>query len=265
MDEKYKNIYKEAVDYLYSIKPKEISNEQLDRYFFVEGRYNSKNEVLERLLSSLQNYQRMPNVIKFFDNREQFKKILFDFDCDKILREYKDSNELLNAFVKKFSLDSSSFNRKNNSLVKYSKAVISACSFVSQFTNVNDFDKFVNLFSYNETTSAALPMLLSKEIYGLGFALGCDFLKELGYSQYPKPDIHLIDIFSELNLSDRNEYHCYKAIIKMARIVGETPYKVDKVFWLISSGNYYHEKITGPRYKNEFINYIKEKYKYQEL
>ena len=45
----------------------------------------------------------------------------------------------------------------------------------------------------------------------------------------------------------------------MAKIVGETPYKVDKTFWLICSGNYYNEKITGARNKNEFIEYIKGK------
>lgn len=81
---------------------------------------------------------------------------------------------------------------------------------MSQFKDTIDFDNFVNLFSYNETTLVALLMLLAKEIYGMGFALGCDFLKELGYSQYSKPDIHLIDIFSELWLSNIDEYKCYK-------------------------------------------------------
>ena len=122
-----------------------------------------------------------------------------------------------------------------------------------------DFDHFVKLFSYNESTSAALPMLLSREIYGLGFALSCDFLKELGYDQYPKPDIHLIDIFSELGLSNRDEYDCYKEIIRMARYVNETPYKVDKVFWLICSGNFYLDNIMGEKSKKQFIDYMKTK------
>ena len=50
-------------------------------------------------------------------------------------------------------------------------------------------------------------------------------------------------------------------VIKMARIVGETPYKVDKVFWLICSGNHYYDNISMKRNKNEFIKYIKEKYR----
>jgi len=31
---------------------------------------------------------------------------------------------------------------------------------------------------HNKHTKATLPMLLSKEIRGFGFALACDFLKE---------------------------------------------------------------------------------------
>lgn len=259
MVDKYKLVYNAAVEYLYSIKPQEISKKELEKYFSVKEKYKTINDVSELLFSSLQNYQRMPNVIGFYPKKEKFRKILFNFDCNEIINRYKSYTELLKVFEKEFKLDSSGFDRINNSWVKYSKAIISASEFMSQFKDAKDFDQFVNLFTYNESTSAALPMLLSREIYGLGFALGCDFLKELGYDQYPKPDIHLIDVFSELGLSDRNEYNCYKSIIKMARIVGETPYKVDKVFWLICSGSYYFDGINIGRKKKEFIDYVKSK------
>lgn len=260
MEERYKLVYKEALNYLYKIKPDEITKEQFDKYFYIEKNFKTKNDILEHLLGSLQNYQSMPNVIGFDNKKEQFSKILLGFDSDRVLKEYKSHKELLDTFTKNFNLDTKGFLRPNNSWVKYSKAVLSACKFISQFKDVDDFDHFVNLFSYNESTSAALPMLLSKEIYGLGFALGCDFLKELGYNQYPKPDIHLIDVFSELGLSDRNEYNCYKAIIKMSKIVKETPYKVDKVFWLICSGNFYLDEIKIGGRKKDFINYYKENF-----
>ncbi len=242
-----KLVYYEAFDYLLKIKPKEITNEELEKYFYVTDGFKTKKDILENLCGSLQNYQSMPNVIGLYNKKEQFKKILFNFDDKKVLKVYKTYENLLNKFSIEFNLEKNGFQRKNNSWVKYSKAVLSACKLMSQFKDLDDFNNFVNLFSYNESTAAALPMLLSKEIYGMGFALGCDFLKELGYDQYPKPDIHLIDIFSELGLSDRDEFNCYKAIVRMARIVGETPYKVDKVFWLISSGNYYLDNINIDR------------------
>ena len=100
---------------------------------------------------------------------------------------------------------------------------------------------------------------MAKEIHGIGFALGCDFFKKLGYDQYPKPDVHLMEIFSELEISENEQYDCYKAIIRMAKAVGETPYKEDKIFWLINSGNYHKDGITTKQYKKEFIEDVKSK------
>ena len=98
---------------------------------------------------------------------------------------------------------------------------------------------------------------------GIGFALACDLLKELGYEDYPKPDVHLMDVFSELNLCRKTQIYTYEAIVKMAEVCKEelndssiTPYKVDKIFWLICSGRFYLEKggeIKVPLRKKAFI------------
>lgn len=240
-DNKLKIIYERAVKYLHGMKPAEITDKQFERYFQVHDVYKEKNKILERLCGTLQNYQSMPNVIGFYSKNERaegFKKILFNFDDAKILDVYRGYEELRDAFAKEFDIDKSNFERKNNSWAKYSNAVLSASKFMRQFKNAGDFNTFVGLFSYNEATRVALPLLLEREIYGMGFALGCDFLKEIGYSQYPKPDVHLIGIFHALGLCENNQLSCYKAIIRMAKAVDETPFKVDKVFWMIGSGNF---------------------------
>lgn len=101
-------------------------------------------------------------------------------------------------------------------------------------------------------------MLLSKEIDGFGFALACDFLKELGYRDYPKPDVHLIKIFSSLGLSESDEqYDVYKSIIEMSEVVGEDAYTVDKIFWLISSGRFYLVNVNTGRNRDKFIRLMK--------
>ena len=41
-------------------------------------------DVFEQLIKSAQNYQRLPNVIKFEYKRDLFKNLLFDFDFRKI-------------------------------------------------------------------------------------------------------------------------------------------------------------------------------------
>lgn len=85
-------------------------------------------------------------------------------------------------------------------------------------------------------------MLLESEIEGIGFALACDFLKELGYYNFGKPDIHIRDIFTELELCPRgaSDVAVFKSIVRISNHCGTTPYSVDKVFWLIGSG-YFHE------------------------
>jgi hypothetical protein len=60
-------------------------------------------------------------------------------------------------------------------------------------------------------------------------------LKELGYINFPKPDVHLRDMFAALELCENevDDYRLFKAIIRVAKNAGVTPYALDKLFWLI--------------------------------
>ncbi len=109
-------------------------------------------------------------------------------------------------------------------------------------------------------------MLLSHEIVGFGFALSCDFLKELGYVNFPKPDVHLRDIFTALELcEDKNDdYHLFKAIIRVSANANVTPYNADKVFWLVGSGYFYEDRHIGSNgrignHKQAFIEFARRK------
>ena len=254
---KMEEIYKKAEEFLNEITPSKLRGKELEKYFNVEKKFKSKNEILSRLLASLQNKQMATNVIGFWkDNRQPiFENIFLNYDSDAILNTYKKEDSLFDCFTKHFYPKNAESNR--NLWRLYAKSVISACKFISKFKDEKDFDKFVNLFSYNEFSSAALPMVLEKEIFGLGLALACDFLKELGYTQYPKPDVHIKEIFHTFDFCEDNDYSAYKAVIEMAGIVKETPYKVDKIFWLISSGNYYIDGEKIPGNKENFIETIK--------
>ena len=141
------------------------------------------------MIHSAQNYQRMPNVIKFQERREKIKNILFDFDVKKIVETYE-IEELYRIFRKEFNITSA--DNKFNSWHKWSKSIIDSAKFLSEFKNVDDFKGFVGQFDYNVHTRMALPLLISEKISGMGFALACDFLKELGYINYPKPDVQLM-------------------------------------------------------------------------
>jgi len=107
----------------------------------------------------------------------------------------------------------------------------------------------------------ALPMILAAEIEGIGYPLACDFLKELGFVEYGKPDVHVIDIFVGIGLCKPkpSPYQVQKTITKIAEAAGVSAYNVDKLFWLIGSGKFYkHEhKQLG---KNGHIGRMKEEF-----
>jgi len=253
-EDKYKIVFENARRFLKEMTPKEIN---LDKYLEYKKDYVDLREVLERLIESLVNRGMMPKVIKFQERKSIFKEILYNFDAGEILSKYANEDCVMSEFKKRFEIKNTQ--SKRNSWKMLAKGIISGSRFMSSFNDKAAFDEFVKLFSKNQYTKEALPMLLAKEIDGFGFALACDFLKEIGCREYPKPDVHLIKIFSELGLSKKADYEVYKAIINMAEIVNQDAYTVDKYFWLISTGKFYPDKnnpkheIRVGSHRDEFI------------
>ncbi len=251
-------IYQEAYRFLKSITPDGIC---LNDY--IDGNRTDISSLLSvyiRFIDSAQNYQRMPNVIKFnqrYKNNE-FNDILCGFDLKEIASLNVDN--LFSQFCKTFNVQRS--NDKRNSWYKWSCSVIDSAKFIKDFDDVEDFKKFVNQFNYNIQTRMALPLLIQAKIRGFGFALACDALKELGFTEYSKPDVHIKDVLSGIGLCENNPYAVFEAIDRMAqdcKAVDETvtPYKIDKIIWLICTGNFYNDKPTGIRHKKELIERLK--------
>lgn len=71
------NTYQLAYSYLVDMLPEEVSEADLQKYFIGDRRdFASVQDIYEQLIHSAQNYQRMPNVIKYDQRREQIKDIL---------------------------------------------------------------------------------------------------------------------------------------------------------------------------------------------
>ena len=204
----------------------------------------------------------MPNVIKYEQRKSKIKEILFDYKIQLISETTPD--ELYENFLANFNVTSDILQKKQmNCWYKWSCSIIDSAKFVSGFKDASDFNELVKRFNYNTSSRIALPLLIATKIKGIGFALACDLLKELGYTYYPKPDVHMIDVFHGIGLCEKDPVSVFEAIERMAAdccTVDEvTPYKVDKIFWLICSGNYYKEKtpiqING--HKKELIDLLK--------
>jgi len=74
--------------------------------------------------------------------------------------------------------------------------------FLSAYETFDDFDRFIKGFLINEHSKLALPLLLAEEIFGFGFALSCDFLKENVSPEFIKPDTHINYIAQELGITN---------------------------------------------------------------
>lgn len=257
-EEKYKLVFDSAKKFLNEIISSHsgLNTSILEKHLQQESKFDNILDANKRLIESLSNRNMMASVIGFNRKEKVMEQILFGYNPDKILSAYKDENELLGVFKKKFNLQNVS--GKRSLWRKFAEGIISGSKFMSSFKDKDEFDNFIKNFSLNKYTKASLPMLLSKEIKGFGFALSCDFIKELGYRDYPKPDVHLIKIFYDLGLSESTEpYEVYKSIIEMAEAVGKDAYRVDKIFWLISSGRFYLSNIDTGRNRDKFIRRVK--------
>lgn len=143
---------------------------------------------------------------------------------------------------------------------QYCQTIIDSAHFLKTFSTATDFYNWADFFAYDLRAKPALPLMISVEISGFGFSLACDFLKEIGYEEYGKPDVHLKDIFKALGIINpleksktKQDYLTLKAIDKIAVINKVTTYAVDKIFWLIGSGNFYlSDKNIGGQ-KKKFI------------
>lgn len=252
-----KKFYVVSYYFLLEILPKEIDKDDLEKkYFNPKSKFNTLEDLFERMIISAQNYQRMPNVINFKDKKEKIKQLLFDYNLLEISKISRD--DLYAKFQREFKLHITAKNKKQDSWYKWSQSIIDSASFLTSFKDVNDFKKFIDLFQYNVETKTALPLLISTKIFGMGFPLACDFLKEIGYTDFPKPDVHIKDIVKVLLKielgTEISDISAYEIIIDIATKSNVSPYKLDKILWLICSGKFYEHDIKIKSNKEEFIN-----------
>jgi len=84
--EKNQVVYRLAYNYLLDILPNQLDSDDLHKYFIGDRRdFSSLADVFEQLIQSAQNYQRMPNVIKFTERKEKIKTILCEYDFTEML------------------------------------------------------------------------------------------------------------------------------------------------------------------------------------
>jgi hypothetical protein len=264
IQERDKKAYQLARQFLLKLHRQFLTTAMFEEYL------NPKPEprtVYWQMLESARNADRKSGVIP--SPIVYLKDDLCQFNPKAVIQKYgcsdrgKAQKRVLRDLVKHRELKGRPRGR-TSILALYARTIVDAARFLARFKTDKDFDDWVEFFNKDERARLALPLLIHEEIKGLGFALASDFLKERGYTGFPKPDRHIHKIFTELNLCAReaNNFEVARAVVRLAENAGVTAYNADKVFWLIGSGNFYKHKDVGHNgrvrsIRREFIAHAK--------
>lgn len=270
MEEKeiHKKFYEFAWNFLITNKPESLTEEDIKSYLEPE-KCETINHVYYQMLFSAQNRVSSNNVIGgVIGGLENLGNLLGDFSPSYVYEQFKDDKELLKIIKEKFP----QINIRNDEKSlwgQFSKSIISAAKFLKDFKDKNDFFECINRFYNDERVIDALPLLIEAKVFGFGIALACDFLKELGFVKFGKPDVHITEILKayhfidDIQNSDRGTLEIVKRIKEMADNANVTAYNFDKILWLIASGEYYKHKDKVKRkisLKSRFIDEAKNFY-----
>ncbi len=219
--------------------------------------------VYERLLRSAQSAQSMPNVIGgSIGGIVRLGTVLSGFDpavvAEKYPRSEVDCKRLFDDITGQLE-PRGKLNYNPRSLWRrFCGTVTSGAAFLAEFHDAQTFYAWVEPFDLDEDKRIEVATNIARQIDGIGFALACDFLKEVGFTNFGKPDVHIKEIFSQLGLSrSKDDIEVFKAAGRIARNVGVTPYEVDQLFWLVGSGdlNFAGRRIANSR--AEFLVYAR--------
>jgi len=258
-DEKLKLVYQDAKRFLEKLVGKEILEEKLEH--IRTYKVNNMNDLYWHLLLSLTNKRNMMQTIGDIDLLAPF---LFNFDPILTYEHYRNDWKRLFQRIKDGHSPPGPMDMSNEQgyWAVFCKGALSGAAFLARFGTFEAIDAFVMGFQHHDLAIPALPMVLEREIYGMGFPLACDFLKEAAgcYTNYGKPDVHVKDILCGLELvACRDNYEVFKILLRMARANNELPAIVDKVLYLIGSGNIGKPDIKIGRQKKVFIEEMKAK------
>lgn len=238
--------------YLLNLAEKGVDQAMLEKYMTLPDRVDhveTINDIYWRMLESAQNANMRAGVIGgALGGVKRLGLVLDEFSPQGVLEIYGDDWEgLLDTIVSELEPNGQIRRGSRSIWPKYCKTILSSAHYMTRFENAEDFHDYVTLFDKDDRTRVALPLLMKEEIAGMGFALCCDFLKELGYMNFAKPDVHIREIFTQLGLSSENasDLELFNAVARVAHNVERMPYAVDKLFWLIGSGFFYDDPQIG--------------------
>lgn len=251
------------------------------------------NKVVVRFAFHAQNAQRRMTIIKFLEKFKEHKENLCGFDPIKIIEKFnvlEDFDVAVKKLVEEFrkyltwNSEKNKTEKRDSIVSSFAKPLLSFCKYLVQlakdestgnidFSNIidkikkdlipqEDCEDEIKIPNYKEIIKK-----FQKRVQGIGFALSCDFLKELDEEfDFVKPDIHIKDILKELCGVDvgKNVYKImdafYELYKKLRESIDITAYQFDRMIWLVCTEKFFLDKVSnlkGNDGKKYLINVIR--------
>lgn len=246
-------------DYLLSFSDCGVTPAVLDAYVSCD-RVQSLPDVYGQLVGSAQNRGMMSSVISgsMTGGLTALSPVLFGFDPHAVAAKYGDDSEALLMDIVRVVKPKGKVRRgRQSAWPQFCRSIVAGARFLGQFSDADEFYRWADSYESDPLTRYELPAVVAKQVQGYGYALACDFLKELGYANYAKPDTHIRTILMELGLitRDATDRQAVEAMAAFSKEAGLTSYHVDKLMWLLGSGNFYkHSGIKRvPTERDEFV------------
>jgi hypothetical protein len=269
--ERNKAIFNLADEYLldlvktHVLKSNSASNAQarqvLEKYLTPEERPQSmtgKEGVFHRLAYTAQDWGMATTVIgKAIGGVEKLEEVLFSFNPQEVAERYSNPENreaLLDTIVTELK-PTGKINRGKQALwPRYCRTIITGAVFLSQFKNAEDFYSWIEPLERDAARRIELPLRLQREIRGYGFALSCIFFMDIGYASFLKPDIWVIRFCNQLGIVSSEKPHAvFDAAVQFAEQVGVTPFALDRMIWLIGTGDFWLDKVDARSQLEKFV------------
>jgi len=259
--------WQHAMNWLIDNAPNGISSEAVLQYLDPNGsvaRPDTMDKLYRSLLKSLSQAGMAEGVIvgAMPNGIDSLSVVTGKFSPEKTRKRYGSDFRALFADVQKKVRPNGKL-REEGLWPRYCRTMLSVAEFLVQFDGVDDFYFWVDKFNSDEHARAGLPLILSEEIFGAGFALACNVLIDLGYQEFAKPDRHVKRILMGAGFisDDASDYQALKSVLRIANLAEVTPYAVDKVLFLIGSGRFYKHSdmaVVGRRDRTRrFLEYLR--------
>ncbi len=197
---------------------------------------HTMNDIHLRLCDSIRDTGWMRRVIT--DERfGMMRSALLDYDLDSVCAG--GSTPVMAVIMRHCSVSFGELSAKRSWRIFMRGVVDSAC-YLGKFSGPEQFYDYIDGQSHTSEEAWSLAESLDQRITGLGRALACDFLKEIGVDRYSKPDAQIIKTFRTLGIIDGidEKKEAFDIMWQMAESTGLSPAVVDKILWIAASGRW---------------------------